>query len=176
MTGQVQLADGAVVMVRELESDDAPRLQRLHERLSPKTVYQRFMTPTPRLSKRTLEQLANVDHVDREALVATTGNEIVAVARYVRRPGGTEAEVAIVVEDTWQRRGVGRILIERLVAGARRRGIRAFSGTMLSENRAAQAMLRAFFPNASVEVNGPELRFRAQVRPVPLGGSRVAAA
>jgi len=176
MTGSVQLADGAVVMVRQLERDDVARLQRLHARLSPKTVYQRFMTPTPRLSARTLEQLANVDHVDREALVATTGGEIVAVARYVRRPGAAEAEVAIVVEDAWQRRGVGRILIERLAARAWRRGVRAFSGTMLSENRAAQAMLRAFFPNASAEVRGPELRFRAPLRPLPLGVSPIAAA
>jgi GNAT superfamily N-acetyltransferase len=79
------------------------------------------MTPTPRLSDRTLAYLADVDHVDREALVALAGDEIIAVARYHRMPDTVEAEIAIVVEDAWQRRGLGRILLERLSARAWRR-------------------------------------------------------
>jgi GNAT superfamily N-acetyltransferase len=128
------------------------------------------MTLSPRLSDRDFDFLTHVDHLGREALVATAGDEIVGVARYHGMPGTAEAEVAIVVDDAWQRRGVGRILVQRLIARARRRGIRVFSGTMLSENQAAQAMLRAFFPRASTEVRGPELAFRADLGGMQLDG------
>jgi GNAT superfamily N-acetyltransferase len=161
----VPLADGAAVGVREMRGDDIPRLRRLHTRLSRRTAYRRFMTPTPRLSERAVAYFADVDHLGREALVATSGDDIVAIAQYHQTAGTTEAEVAILVEDAWQRRGVGRILIKRLIERARRRGIRVFTGTMLSENPAAIALLRVFFPDAATEVNGPELTFRASLAP-----------
>jgi GNAT superfamily N-acetyltransferase len=118
----VPLADGAAVGVREMRGDDIPRLRRLHTRLSRRTAYRRFMTPTPRLSERAVAYFADVDHLGREALVATSGDDIVAIAQYHQTAGTTEAEVAILVEDAWQRRGVGRILIKRLIERARRRG------------------------------------------------------
>jgi GNAT superfamily N-acetyltransferase len=161
----VRLADGAVVTVRQLSPDDVPGLRRLHGRLSQRTLYQRFMTPTPRLSDRTPAYLADVDHVDREALVSLAGDKIIAVARYHRMPDTVEAEIAIVVEDAWQRRGLGRILLERLSARAWRRGVRVFTGSMLAENIAARASLGALFPGAPREVRGSEVVFRAHLRP-----------
>src|SRR5437762_8814482 len=82
----VGLGDDGVAFVREMGPDEVPRLRRLNGRLSQKTLYQRFMTPSPRLSERTLAYLADVDHVDREALVVIEGDDIIAVARYHRTP------------------------------------------------------------------------------------------
>jgi GNAT superfamily N-acetyltransferase len=156
---------GTDVVVREMRPEDVHRLRRLHARLSPKSRYRRFMTATPRLPERSLVYLVDVDHVGREALVAEMGGEILAEARYHRAAGSTDAEIAVVVEDAWQRRGIGRILVERLADRARRRGIRAFTGSMLAENVPAATGLRALFPDATLQLQGPELVFRAPLCP-----------
>jgi GNAT superfamily N-acetyltransferase len=161
----VPLEGGIDLDVRELQPEDVHGLRRLHARLSQKSRYRRFMTATPRLSERSLAYLVDVDHAGREALVAEVGGEILAEARYHRAPGSTDAEIAVVVEDAWQRRGIGRILVERLADRARRRGVRAFTGSMLAENVPAAAGLRALFPDATLKLQGPELVFRAPLCP-----------
>ena len=76
------------------------------------------------------------DHYDKEALVALVGDEIVGHAMYARQEA-REAEMVIVVEDRWQSRGIGRLLLARLAEEAGRRGIESFTGTVLGENRDA---------------------------------------
>ena len=94
--------------------------------------------------------LTNVDHDRREALVAVHGDEIVAVARYDGRPGSTEAEIAVTVEDAWQHRGIGRRLARRLAAVALDHGFERFIATMLPDNREAIGLLRRLSADARV--------------------------
>ena len=76
------LADGGTVHLRPIRPDDAPRLNDLHERLSRESKYLRFFSPMPHLSPRMLDHFVTVDYVDRFALVAVLGDDIVGVARY----------------------------------------------------------------------------------------------
>jgi RimJ/RimL family protein N-acetyltransferase len=98
----------------------------------------------PELSDQELQRFTHVDHVNREALVAVHRREIVGVARLDRlSDGGDEAEVAFVVADAWQGRGLGTVLFERLAARARELGIRRFVADTLVVNRRMLAVFRA---------------------------------
>ena len=136
----VDLRDGTPLFIRPIRPDDAPRLQALFARLSPESIFLRFLGLRKELSDEQAERLANVDYQTRMALVATRGQkgreEIVAVARYAVIPGKSpvEAEAAIVVEDQFQGRGLGTLLLKRLVAYARTHGIRAFLATVYYDN------------------------------------------
>ena len=145
--------------VRPIEADDAERLRRAFGRLSPETIYRRFFSPLRALPEPTLRRLAEVDHHEREALVALDGDEIVAVARWDRvAPGGDEAEVAIVVDDAWQRRGLGRALSRVLVAEAARRQITTITATILADNAGAHRLATALFGRpTTVSRWGPEI-------------------
>ena len=143
---ELVLRDGARLMVRPLEPTDRAALAEAVSRLSETTRYLRFAAPKPRLTKADLDQLLDVDHHAREALVAVdpqTGAGI-AVARYVGladEPG--IAELAVTVIDEWQGRGVGTALTELLVARARTEGVVRLRAVTLSENLRAQLMLRS---------------------------------
>ena len=130
----VLLADGSTARVRPIRPDDADALRALHARLSPESVILRFFGPHPRLSAAEVERFTHVDGVDRLALVAERAEDLVAVARYDRSPGAEEAEVAFVVDDAFQGRGLGTILLEHLASWARTRGIRRFVADTLAEN------------------------------------------
>ncbi|TMM36536.1 MAG: GNAT family N-acetyltransferase [Actinobacteria bacterium] len=138
----VLLSDGSTVRVRPIRPDDADDLQELHSRLSVRTRYLRYFTPYHRIPDRDLHRFANVDHRDREALVVICGGELIAVGRYDRLgPDAEDAEVAFVVEDAYQRRGIGSMLLEHLAAAARAVGIQRFVAEVLAENA---NMLRVF--------------------------------
>ena len=116
--------DGTPLTVRPIQISDTERLARMFARLSAASVHQRFFSPIRELPQSTLLHLVEVDHCRRDALVALDGDEIVAVARYdgLGVPGTRDAEIALTVEDAWQRRGVGRRLIRRLgVVGSQSR-------------------------------------------------------
>lgn len=146
----------SAVVLRPIRDDDVDRLRRLFFRLSTTTVHRRFFAGYARPPEPALHRLAEVDHWHREAVVAAVGDEVVGVARFDRLPGTTAAEPAIVVEDAWQGRGVGRLLAERLFAEAARRGVTEFRASILAENRAPLRLLRALSPEVQVSLNGTE--------------------
>lgn len=131
----VVTADGGTVHVRPITPADADALVAFHEQLSPRTIHFRFFSPRPKLSPREVERFTTVDHDDRVALVAELGDVVVAVARYDRLPGTSSAEVAFVVSDHHQGRGLGTLLLEHLAAAARERGITRFFADTLPDNR-----------------------------------------
>lgn len=134
------LVDGVEVLIRPILPEDAARYERLFHRLSPETLYRRFMTSVPKIDQRLLQHLVMVDYIDRLALVGIIGDEVVGVARYdLLRPG--VAEVALVVEDQWQGRGIGSRLLWRISAAARKRGILTFEAEVLGENRQMMGLL-----------------------------------
>jgi acyl-CoA synthetase (NDP forming)/GNAT superfamily N-acetyltransferase len=130
----VAVSDGGVVHIRPIRPDDRERLATLHSRLSERTVYLRYFAPRPELSERDLDRLTVVDHRDRVALVALLGDEMIAVGRYDRIDGGRDAEVAFVVDDAQQGRGIGSLLLEHLAAAARERGVQRFVAEVLADN------------------------------------------
>jgi RimJ/RimL family protein N-acetyltransferase len=113
-------------------------------RLSERSVYQRFLSPKPRLSASDLKYLTEVDFTDHYALVAVLArcpSVVVGVGRWVRdadRPG--DAEIAIVIADDLQGRGVGTTLGAALADAARARGIERFTASMLPTNQAAHRL------------------------------------
>src|SRR5437868_7793903 len=137
----VVLTDGGTAHVRPIRPADAERLRSFYARLSPETIYFRFFSPHPRLSEREVERFTNVDYTDRVALIATLGTEMVAVIRY-DRTARDEAEVAFLVEDAHQGRGLASIMSEHLAATARERGIGRFVADVLPNNAKMVGVLR----------------------------------
>ena len=129
------LSDGGIVRLRPIRPSDADALQAMHARLSPDTVYLRFFTMVRTLSERELERLTTVDHVNRVAFVALLRDEIIGVVRFDRLGRTTDAEVAVVVEDQHQGRGLGPLLLEHLAAAGADRGIERFVASVLPANR-----------------------------------------
>ncbi|WP_344865259.1 bifunctional GNAT family N-acetyltransferase/acetate--CoA ligase family protein [Planomonospora alba] len=137
----VVLYDGGTAHVRPIRPADADRLRAFYSRLSEESIYFRFFGPRPRLSDREVTRFTNVDYVDRVALIATIGTEMVAVIRYDRIEDG-EAEVAFLVEDAHQGRGVASVLLEHLAETARENGIARFVADVLPANQKMMAVLK----------------------------------
>ncbi|MGP4017319.1 bifunctional acetate--CoA ligase family protein/GNAT family N-acetyltransferase [Saccharopolyspora sp. 5N708] len=137
----VVLSDGGTMHLRPITAADAEKLVAFHGRLSDRTRYYRYFAPYPRMPQRDVERFTRVDYVNRVALVALLGDDIVAVGRYDRLGEQKLAEVAFVVQDQHQGRGLGSILLEHLAAAARERGLRRFVAEVLAEN---STMVRVF--------------------------------
>lgn len=135
------LRDLTPVELRPMLGSDGPRLVRFHGSLSRDTTYLRFFSFHPELSATEVHHFTHVDHHDREAVVAAVAGEIVAVARFDRVGDGSSAEVAFVVADAWQGRGLGGLLFAHLAERARLLGIERFMAQTLAHNH---RMLRVF--------------------------------
>lgn len=138
----VVLRDGGTARIRPITVDDAERLVSFYEQVSDESKYYRFFAPYPRLSAKDVHRFTHHDFVDRVGLAATVGGEFIATVRYDRiGPDGTpasapadEAEVAFLVQDAHQGRGVASALLEHIGAVARERGIRRFAAEVLPAN------------------------------------------
>jgi RimJ/RimL family protein N-acetyltransferase len=138
----VQLRDGGWIHLRPIAPSDAVGILDLHARMSERTRYYRFFGAYPRMSATDQTHFVTVDHRDREALVAVLKDDLIAVARYERLAGsGTDAEVAFVVADAHQRRGIAPVLLQRLAAAARAAGVARFVAEVLPGNA---PMMRVF--------------------------------
>jgi acetyltransferase len=141
--------DGAPVTIRPIRPEDEPLLVAFHQTLSERSVYFRYfhmMTLHQRTSHERLTRMCFIDYAREMALVVErtdpqTGQpEIMAVGRLSRTPGTAEpeAEFAILVNDRYQRQGLGSELLRRLIAIGRDEGLRRITAEMLFENRGMQ--------------------------------------
>ncbi len=130
----VLLSDGGTSRLRPIRPDDAAMLVAFYDRVSAESKYLRFFAPYPRLSQRDVDRFTQVDYVDRVAFIVTVGEQMIGVGRYDRLEDD-RAEVAFLVEDAHQGRGVAQLLLEHLAEAARERGITAFVAEILPENR-----------------------------------------
>jgi RimJ/RimL family protein N-acetyltransferase len=152
---QAVLRDGSHVLIRPVQSADAPLLADGFARLSATSRWMRFLTPKKELSPAELRFLTDLDHHDHEALGALDRREGrgVGVARYVRQADDPwSADVAITIIDEWQGRGLGTELLARLSDRAREENIQRFTALVAAENVAVAGLLR----NACARLVGRE--------------------
>ena len=142
----VLLRDGSSVYFRPIRRDDEDGMLALFYRFSPRTVYLRFHQVLKEMSRDDVRRFCTVDYDSSFALVATIdsggGEKIIAVGRYARLPGQDTAEIAFVVEDPYQGRGVGTQLLHQLALIARERGINVFEAEVLAHNQDMLRMLK----------------------------------
>jgi len=141
------LDNGTVINFRPIHPTDMPRMKDLFYALSQQTVYYRFMRPMKQIPQKQVQDFVYVNHRDEVAIVGTIpeahGEEIIAVGRYYLDPRRNRAEVAFIVRDDWQRRGIGTFMLKYLINIARRNGIAGFTAEVLAENKAMQDVLRS---------------------------------
>jgi acetyltransferase len=156
----VTLRDGSRLRVRPIRPEDATAEIAFVASLSDESRYLRFMHHLHELTPQMLARFTQVDY-DRElALVALGGKprdeKIVGVARYVANPDRESAEFAIVVADAWQGRGLGRALMQKLIASAKRRGFCRLVGAILGINASMQKLVGALGFRLRTDPDDPE--------------------
>jgi acetyltransferase len=146
------LKDGTQLRIRPIRPEDEPELVRFHATLSEHSVYLRYFS-VPSLESRTRhERLTRICFIDYDrdlVLVAelmdenVAGREIVGVGRLGKLHLRKGAEVAAVVSDEFQRRGVGRALIRGLIEFARDENVEVLRALVLAENKAMRHLLES---------------------------------
>jgi acetyltransferase len=168
---QIALPDGTPVTIRPIRPDDAPKLQAAFKRLSIQSVYYRFLQVFAQLTDQQAHDFANLDYFQRMALVAEVqeGDEtnLIGVARYAMLPGDEPglAESAVVVIDEYQKRGLGSLLLQRIVRYARSHGVQTFLATVhVSNAQIMRFIQRSGFPadKKMLEPGVWEIRVRLQ--------------
>ncbi len=138
------LKDSTKVTIRAIHPDDKDRLVKAFLALEPQTIRLRFFYPKQSLTVDDLTRLANMDYQQRVGLAATVQNGgqevIVGFGEYAAR--GQSAEIAFVVEEDWQGRGIASRLLRQLTAIARANGITQFEADVLAENTPMLAVFR----------------------------------
>jgi GNAT superfamily N-acetyltransferase len=144
-----RLRDGCRVWLRAVRPSDRDLLREGMHHLSPESAYHRFFTAKRELSERELDYLTQLDFVNHVALVAFVDNSsgplLVGAAGYIVEHSEVRpksAEVAFVVPDAHQRRGIGAVLLRHLAAIARANGLRALHALVLAENRPMMSVFR----------------------------------
>jgi len=136
------LDDGTMVSFRPIHPTDEPRMRDLFYALSQETIYYRFMHRMDRIPRRQIQEFVYVDHRNEVAIVGTIpeahGEDIIAIGAYYLDHLTNRAEVAFVVRDDWQNRGIGSFLHRYLASIARRNGISGFTAEVLRENKGMQ--------------------------------------
>jgi GNAT superfamily N-acetyltransferase len=149
---EIVLRDGSRLVVRPIRPTDAAALEAMHARLSADTIYRRYFGARPHLSPDTVARFTQVYEPWRFALVAVRETiDLVAVARYEGSEGTNSVELAMVVDDAMQHRGVGRMMLERLIDVAVERGVQTVEADVLTVNSPMLALLRALELPAVVE-------------------------
>ena len=136
----VLLRDGRTAHIRPIRPEDRELLVEFYSRVSDQSKYYRFFSPMPELSDRDLTRFTTVDYRTRVAFILLVAGQMIAVGRYdMIKPG--QAEVAFLVEDRHQGRGIGQLLLEHLAQAGRERGIEQFVAEVLPDN---VAMIHTF--------------------------------
>jgi RimJ/RimL family protein N-acetyltransferase len=168
-----RLRDGREVLISRLTPADAPLVADAFARLSEESRRLRFLGPKTSLSAAELRYLTEIDGHHHEALGAIdpASGRGVAIGRFVRDLEDPErAEVAITVADDWQGRGLGKIMLSRLVDRAREAGVRKFTALVSTDNRAMQNLLRRIESPARIDHVGSGIaEYEIELAPKGLG-------
>lgn len=147
------LRDGTEIFFRPVKPTDETALSEMLYSLSKESVQTRYFTHTMRFPHKDVQQITNIDYRQNLCIVGTVPSaseeRIVAIAQYFLDPKTQAAEVAFIVQDEWQRKGMGTFLLDYLTQIARKRGVKRFYAKVLPKNR---AMLTVFH-NSGYKVN-----------------------
>ena len=139
------LKNGTQINFRPIHPTDEPNVRDLFYALSQETIYYRFMTHMKRLPSKEIQNFVFINHRSDIVIVGTVpeayGDEIVAIGRYFLNPTTNMAEVAFIVRDDWQNRGIGSFMLKHLSNIARHNGIRGFTAEVLNANKAMQSVI-----------------------------------
>jgi RimJ/RimL family protein N-acetyltransferase len=147
------LNDGTELFFRPVKPTDEASLSEMLYSLSPTSLRTRYMSGTVTFPHKDVQQLTNIDYINNLAIVGTvpgvSGEEIVAIAQYFLDPKTQAAEVAFIVQDEWQQKGMGTLLLQYLCRVAKQRGIKTFYAKVLPTNKP----MLAVFHNSGYKVN-----------------------
>jgi acyl-CoA hydrolase/GNAT superfamily N-acetyltransferase len=139
------LDDGTLIRFRAMGPTDEPATRDLFYSLSRETLYYRYMSNLERISRKELRNYVYIDHRNQVAIVGTLpeahGEEIIAIGGYYLDQKTNRAEVAFIVRDDWQGRGIGTFIMKHLTGIAKRNGIAGFTAEVLTGNKPMQAVL-----------------------------------
>jgi acetyltransferase len=144
LVGAAALGDGTALVLRPIRPEDEPLLQDIVRHMDPEDLRLRFFTPVKTLTHQLAARLSQIDYDREMALVALDagGGAALGVARFAADPDNRRAEYAIGIRSDWQRRGLGRLLMGRLIDVARGRGVGEIYGDVLHENEAMLHLCR----------------------------------
>jgi len=144
MRTSLLLEDGIQVSFRSIRPTDEPHMRDLLYDLSRETIYYRFMSGQQRFTHSQIQDFVYIDHRKDVAVIGVVpeayGEEIIAVGRYYLNEKNNKAEVAFVIRDGWQNKGIGSFMFRHLLAIAKRNGISGFTAEVLRDNRRMQAI------------------------------------
>lgn len=147
------LKDGTQIFFRPVKPTDDASLSEMLYSLSPASIRTRYMSQTMRFPHKDLQKLTNIDYEQNLAILGTvpgvSEDQIVAIAQYFLDPKTQAAEVAFVVQDEWQQKGMGTLLLQYLTQIAKQRGVKRFYAKVLPVNKA----MLAVFHNSGFQVN-----------------------
>ena len=149
--GQMKSNDGILLNIRPIRPEDEPEFVRFHSTLSDETVYRRYfflINLESRVRHERLTRMCFIDYDRQMALIAERsdaagGSEIVGVARLIKFPGTNQAEIAVLVSDAFQKRGIGSALVKRLVEFARNEKLELLTASYLAENQAIEKLFKS---------------------------------
>lgn len=161
------LDDGRAVHLRLLGAGDAAALASAVQAEDSVDLYRRFLgTPPP--IRTLVARLCAADDVHDLAIGAyDDGGDLVGVAQFDRRDDRPEAEVALEVAHPWQRVGLGRILLDRLAAEARGRGIQVVTATFFADNTGIRKLLSRMGTVVSASTSWGIASMRIDIRTRP---------
>ena len=147
------LRDGTEIFFRPVKPTDEPTISKMLYSLSEASVRTRYMTRTMTFPHKDVQALANIDYRRNLCIVGTvpgvSGEQVVAMAQYFLDPKSYAAEVAFVVKDEWQRKGMGTFLLHYITQIARQRGVKRFYAKVLPENKP----MMTIFLNCGYRIN-----------------------
>jgi RimJ/RimL family protein N-acetyltransferase len=139
------LDDGTLINIRPMHPTDEKRVRGLFQSLTEQTKYYRFMSHITKVPQKQIQNFVYIDYRSEMAVVGTIpeahGDEIIAIGRYFIDPRTNRAEVAFVVQDKWQNRGIGTFMFKLLLKVAKQNGIEGFNAEVLIENKQMLAVL-----------------------------------
>jgi acyl-CoA hydrolase len=152
------LRDGTQIFFRPVKPTDEPALSEMLYSLSEQSVQTRYMTHTMTFPHKDIQQLTNIDYLQDIAIIGVvpgvSDEEIVAIAQYFLDPKTQAAEVAFIVHDEWQQRGMGTFLLDYITQIARQRGVRRFYAKVLPSNRPMLAIFHSSGYKVNTEFDG----------------------
>ena len=162
-------SDSVPWTLRPIRPEDAEALQSFIRRLSANSRYMRFVSMMSELTPKMLARYTYVDYDKELALVATTDvpnpanrglpqEIIIGLAHYLRNNDGVGAEYALVISDDWQRRGLGRSLMTKLIELAKRQGLEYIEGLVLANNRPMLALMTSLGMTNDPDPDDPSVR------------------